>query len=115
METKSNNGVIGLVLIGLGTGMVAAGVALAAPVCLAWSSDKLQKAYRKGKEGMISGFETAADAFNEVASKAQSPLGEAARAARQTTAIAAGAVESAAHFVREQIAKSEHFIPRGEA
>lgn len=103
METKSKNGVIGLVLIGVGAGIVAAGFALVGPVCFAWSSKKLQEAYRKGKEGMISGFETAADALGEVASKAQSPLGEAARAARQTTAIAAGAVESAAHYVREHV------------
>jgi hypothetical protein len=48
---------------------------------------------------VVSGFETAADALN----KAQQPLGEAAKAARQTTAIAAGAIESAAHYVKERV------------
>jgi hypothetical protein len=103
MRTKSDNGVIGLALIGLGAALVTAGIVLVVPVCASWSQTKLQKAYRRGKEGLISGFESAADTFNDVASKAQTPLSEAAKAARHTTAIAAGALETAAHYVRERV------------
>jgi hypothetical protein len=52
---------------------------------------------------MVSTFESAADALGEVATKAQSPLGDAAKAAKQTTAIAAGAIESAAHYIKERV------------
>lgn len=103
MDKQSRNGVFGLTLIGLGAGLTAAGVALIVPVCAIWSRSKLSEAYRKGKEGMISRLETAADAFGEVANRAQQPLGEAAKAAKQTTAIAAGAIESAAHYIKERV------------
>jgi hypothetical protein len=103
MDKQSRNGVTGLILIGLGTGLTAAGAALLVPVCATWSRSKLRGAYQKGKESMVSTFETAADALGEVASKAQSPLGDAAKAARQTTAIAAGAIESAAHYIKERV------------
>jgi hypothetical protein len=103
MYKKSNNGVVGLVLIGAGAALVGTGFALVTPVCLSWSRNRLQDAYSKGKKRMISGFESAAETLGDVASKAQTPLGEAAKAARQTTAIAAGAVESAAHYVREHV------------
>jgi len=52
---------------------------------------------------VVLGFGTAADALGEIASKAQSPLGDAAKAAKQTTAIAAGAIESAAHYIKERV------------
>jgi len=103
MEKHSRNGVLGLVLVGLGAGVAAAGVALVVPVCTSWSRSKLRDVYQRGKEGMASGFETAAGALGEMASRAQQPLGEAAKAAKQTTAIAAGAIESAAHYVRERV------------
>ncbi|MFL6447936.1 MAG: hypothetical protein ACJ746_09650 [Bryobacteraceae bacterium] len=103
MEKQSKNGVFGLVLIGLGSGLAAAGFALIVPVCTNWSRSKLTEVYRKGKEGVLAGFETAADAVGEMATKAQQPLGGAAKAARETTAIAAGAIESAAHYIRERV------------
>jgi hypothetical protein len=103
VNKKSNNGVIGLALIGVGAAIVAAGFTLVTPVCFSWSRNRLQDAYQKGKKGVISGFESAAETLGDVASKAQTPLGEAAKAARHTTAIAAGAVESAAHYVREHV------------
>jgi hypothetical protein len=103
METRSKNGIIGLGLIGMGGVLTAVGLVLLVPVCAFWSRTKLSQAYRKGKEGVISGFESAAGALGEAASKAQHPLGEMAKAARETTAIAAGAVESAAHYIRERV------------
>lgn len=103
MDKQSKNGVLGLVLVGLGTGLTAAGLALVVPVCTTWSRSKLREVYAKGKEGMISGLGTASDALGDIATKAQHPLGEAAKAARQTTAIAAGAIESAAHYIKERV------------
>jgi hypothetical protein len=99
MDKQTKNGVAGLILIGLGAGLAAAGVAILVPVCASWSKNRLQRAYEHGRKRVVSGFETAADALN----KAQQPLGEAAKAARQTTAIAAGAIESAAHYVKERV------------
>jgi hypothetical protein len=103
VNKKSNNGVIGLALIGVGVAIVATGFTLVTPVCFSWSRNRLQDAYKRGKKGVISGFESAAETLGDVASKAQTPLGEAAKAARHTTAITAGAVESAAHYVREHV------------
>ena len=103
MQTESRNGVVGLILLGVGAGIAAAGCALLAPVCLGWSQRKFRQAVDKGKQGMLSGLETAAATLKDVADKAQGPLSEAAKAARQTTAIAAGAVETAAHYVRERV------------
>jgi len=103
VENQSKNGVAGVVLIGLGAGLTAAGMALLVPVCASWSRSKLRGAYQRGKEGVLSTFETAADALGDVATKAQHPLGDAAKAAKQTTAIAAGAIESAAHYIKERV------------
>ena len=103
MQTPSKNAVIGLALVGIGAGLAAAGCAILVPVCASWSQDKVRDAYRKGKEGMLSGLGGAAATLKDVAEKAQGPFSDAAKAARQTTAIAAGAVESAAHYVREHI------------
>ncbi|MFL6415953.1 MAG: hypothetical protein ACJ74Y_09835 [Bryobacteraceae bacterium] len=83
--------------------MTAAGVALLVPVCATWSRSKLSDAYQKGKEGVRSSFGSAADALGTVATKAQHPMADAAKAARQTTAIAAGAIESAAHYIKERV------------
>lgn len=103
MDKQSRNGVFGLALIGFGAGLTAAGLALVVPVCATWSRSKVREAYRKGKDRMMSGFETATDALGEMANKAQQPLGDAAKAAKQTAAIAAGAVESAAHYIKERV------------
>jgi hypothetical protein len=103
VDKQSRNGVAGLILIGLGAGFAAAGAALIVPVCATWSRTKLRDAYQRGKESMVSTFESAAGALGDVASKAQSPLGDAAKAAKQTTAIAAGAIESAAHYIKERV------------
>jgi hypothetical protein len=103
VQKPSNNAIIGMALIGLGAGLAAAGCAILVPMCASWSQAKVRDAYRKGKEGVLSGFEGAAATLKDVADKAQGPLSDAAKAARQTTAIAAGAVETAAHYVREHI------------
>lgn len=103
MENQSRNGVTGLILIGLGAGLTAAGLALIVPVCATWSRSKLRDGYQKGKESVVSTFGTAADALGDLASKAQTPFGDAAKAAKQTTAIAAGAIESAAHYIKERV------------
>jgi hypothetical protein len=103
VDKQTKNGVLGIVFLGLGVGLAVAGITLAVPVCASWSRSKLSEAYRKGKEGVLSGLESAADTLGDVAAKAQQPLSEAAKAARQTTAIAAGAIESAAHYVKERV------------
>ena len=103
VDKQSRNGVFGLVLVGLGAGLAAAGLALVVPVCATWSRSKVREVYRKGKGGVISGFETASDALGEMVNKAHQPLGDAAKAAKQTTAIAAGAIESAAHYIKERV------------
>ncbi len=103
MQKPSNNAIVGLVLIGIGAGLAAAGCAILVPMCASWSQGKVRDAYRKGKEGMLSGLEGAATTLKDVAEKAQGPLSNAAKAARQTTAVAAGAIETAAHYVREQV------------
>jgi len=72
VNKKSNNGVIGLALIGVGAAIVATGFTLVAPVCFSWSRDRLQDAYKRGKKGVISGFESAAETLGDVASKANS-------------------------------------------
>jgi hypothetical protein len=103
MEKKLNNGVVGVVLVGVGAGLAAAGLALLTPVCVAWSRKQVMNALERGKEGVRSGFESAAEKLSDVANRAQHPLGEAAKAAKQGTAIAAGAIETAAHYVRERV------------
>jgi hypothetical protein len=103
MDKQTRNGVLGVVFLGIGVGLAVAGVTLAVPVCVGWSRSKLNDAYRKGKAGLLAGIETATDTLSEAANKAQQPLGEAAKAARYTTAVAAGAIESAAHYVKERV------------
>ncbi len=103
MDKKSSNAAVGVVLVGVGAGLAAAGVALLTPVCLSWSKKQLTNAFERGKEGVRSGFETVSGKLTDVANRAQNPLSEAAKAAKQGTAIAAGAIESAAHYVKERI------------
>lgn len=94
-DTKS--GVIGAILIGVGCGLTAAGIALVVPVIADWSMRRAQEYIRKGRERV----EDAAATFGEVAGRAQQRFGEAAKAARHHTSKAAGAVEHAARKVRE--------------
>ena len=107
MESKTNNGVLGVVLLGVGAGIAAAGAVLLTPICASWSRKQLTAAYSKGKDGLLAGFELATTKLTEVASRAEHPLGRAAAAAKQTTGIAAGAIESAAHYVREQVSEAK--------
>lgn len=103
MDRQSRNGVVGLVLIGLGTAVAATGVVLLTPVCTNWSRSKIRKAYDRGRKNMISGFENAMDTLGDMANRVQQPMGDAAKAAKYSTAVAAGAVESAAHYVKERL------------
>jgi hypothetical protein len=97
MERDSRSGVIGAILIGVGCGFTAAGLAIVVPVCANWSVRRAQEAIRKSRERV----EDAAAAFGDVAGRAQQRFGEAAKAARHKTSKAAGAVETAARRVRE--------------
>ena len=97
MATRSNNGVIGAILIGAGVGLTAAGLVLVIPACLNWSAGLLEQAIEKGRESVG----TAAASLGEFAGHAQSRFSEAAKTAKTKTAQAAGAVEAAARHVRE--------------
>ncbi|MBV9085616.1 MAG: hypothetical protein JOZ62_23320 [Acidobacteriaceae bacterium] len=103
MDRQSKNGYIGVTLIGLGAALTGVGFAMIAPVCVAWSRNRLREAYETGRKRVLSGLETAAGTLGDVAEKVQPQLTEAAKAARQGTAIAAGAIESAAHYVKERV------------
>lgn len=85
MTTNSKASLIGFGLIGVACGLAAIGVALVVPACASWSRGRLETAFRKGKEGVISGVETAAAAVGEFAGKAQQRFEEAAKAARKHT------------------------------
>jgi hypothetical protein len=97
VKTKSNNGMIGAILIGAGVGLTAAGLVLVIPACMNWSAGLVEQAIRKGREGV----ENAAASLGEFTGRAQSRFGEAAKVAKATTAKAAGAVESTARHIRE--------------
>jgi len=102
MKNKSNNGLIGAVLIGIGCGLTAAGVALLVPACANWSLGWLGEGIRRSREGV----EGAAASLGQFAGRTrhqfQHHFGEAAKTARGATSKAAGAVESAARQVRER-------------
>jgi hypothetical protein len=85
MNTSSKASLIGFGLIGVGCGLTAIGVALVVPACVSLSRGWLETAFRKGREGVISGVETAAATVGEFAGKAQHKFEEAARAARKET------------------------------
>ena len=97
MKTKSNTGIWGAVLIGVGCGMTAAGLVLVIPACMNWSAGLVEQAMRRGREGV----ETAAASLGDFAGRAQSKFGDAAKTAKTGTAKAASAVETAARHVRE--------------
>jgi hypothetical protein len=100
---SSKNAAIGFGLVALGAGLSIAGIAVLAPVCYTWSRTLAEQAYRRGKQNMLVGIDEASAKLREVADKVQGPLGEAAHVVRHTTAVAAGAVEAAAHYVRERV------------
>jgi transketolase C-terminal domain/subunit len=102
-EKNSNSGVLGAVLIGIGCGLTAAGLALVIPAVAAWSLKRAEDAIQMGREHV----EGAAALFGEVAGRAQQRFGEAAKSAREKTSKAAGAVETAARRVREFTAESD--------
>ncbi len=102
MDKNSRNSIIGFGLIGLGCGLAAVGLSMVVPACANWSANVLGETMRKGREGLLSGIESAAATMGEVASRAQHHFGEAAKAARPAVAKAAGAVEDAAHRVRQR-------------
>ncbi|MBV8550749.1 MAG: hypothetical protein JOY54_05570 [Acidobacteriaceae bacterium] len=97
MQRSSNHGVLGAVLIGLGCGLTAAGLVLVIPACAKWSLGMMEEAIRRGRESV----EEAAATFGQFAGRTQHRFEEAAKTARSATYKAAGAVESAAHKVRE--------------
>jgi len=97
MKTKSNSGVIGAMLIGTGVGLTAAGLVLVIPACLNWSAGIVEQAIRRGRESL----DQATTTLGDLAGRAQTRFGEAAKAAKATTAKAAGAVETGARHVRE--------------
>jgi len=102
MMKDAKNGFIGFALIGVGCGLAAIGVSMLVPVWADWSADLLGQTMRRGREGLMSGVETAAATFGEFAGRAQSKFGEAAKAAKPAVARAAAAVEDAAHRVKER-------------
>ncbi len=97
MKIRSNNGVVGAILIGAGVGLTAAGLVLVIPACMNWSAGLMEQAFRRGREGV----ETAAASLGEFTGRAQNRFGEAAKAAKAGTAKAAGAVETTARHLRE--------------
>ncbi len=97
MKNRSNHGLLGALLIGIGCGVAAVGVALVVPACTDWSLSVADRALRRGREAIGN----AADTFAEVAGSASQHFDSAAKAARAGTVKAAGAVEQAARQVRE--------------
>jgi len=101
MKRHSRNGVVGAALIGLGCGLTAIGIALVVPVCADWSFGVLENFSKRAREGFHSGVGTAASLAGQVSGIAQRKFGEASKTAREKTAKAAAAVETAARNVRE--------------
>ena len=98
---KKNNGLIGAGLIGLGCGITAVGVAMVIPACTNWSLALIDQAMKKGKEGISSSVENAANLAGQIHGIAYKKFDEASKTARGKTAKAAEAVENAARQVRE--------------
>jgi hypothetical protein len=96
-KSKSNQGLLGAVLIGLGCGLAVIGVAMVVPACATWSLGLADEAVRRGREAMG----TAADTLAEFAGSASQRFDTASKAAKAGTAKAASAVENAARQVRE--------------
>lgn len=102
-ENNSRSGVLGAVLIGVGCGLTAAGLALVIPAIASWSLKRAEEAIQLGRERV----EGAAALFGEVAGRAQQRFGEAAKTAKERTSKAASAVETAARKVREFTAEGD--------
>lgn len=103
MSKDQKNAALGFTLVALGAGLSAAGLAVLAPVGYAWSRALAETAYRRGKKNVLVSIDGATERLRQVAEAAQGPLSDAAKAARHTTVVAAGAVEAAARHVRERI------------
>lgn len=97
----SNKGLLGAILIGVGCGITAAGLALVIPACADWSLSWMDEAFRRSREGMQGAAATLGDVAGRAQERFQHHFGEAAKSARNATSVAAGAVESAARHVRE--------------
>lgn len=106
MRNDSRNGLIGAALIGVGCGLAAVGFALVIPACTSWSLSFMEQAVKKGRESLSSGVETAASLAGQLTGVAHRKFGEASKTARERTAKAAGAVETAARRVREHSSRS---------
>ena len=85
MDSNSKASLIGFGLIGVGCGLAVIGAAVVIPACASLSRGWLESAFRKGKEGVICGVQSAAATVGEFAGKAQHKFEEAARAARKET------------------------------
>ncbi len=103
MKRNSNKGVIGAVLIGIGCTLTAAGLALVIPACASWSAEWLDQVFRRGRDRVGDAASTIGDLAGRAQQQLQHHAGEAAKKARGATAVAAGALESAARHVREQV------------
>lgn len=101
MKSNTNNGLIGAALIGLGCGLTAVGIAMVIPACTSWSLGLMEQVMKKGKEGLSSGVESAANLAGHIQGIAQKKFDEAAKTAREKTVKAAEKVENAARHVRE--------------
>jgi len=102
MKDNSRNGLVGALLIGLGCGLTAVGIAMVIPACTNWTLEMIDETFKRGRNNLSSGVETAASFAGQLSGVAQRKFGEASKSARETTSKAAGVVERAARRVREQ-------------
>lgn len=101
MQDNSKNGLIGALLIGVGCGLTAVGIAMVIPACTNWSLGLIDETVKRGRDTINSGVETAASLAGQLSGTAQRKFGEASKTARERTAKAAEVVEHAARRVRE--------------
>ena len=101
MKNNTNNALIGAGLIGLGCGMTAVGIALALPAVTDFSLALVDQMMTKGKNGISSSVESAANLAGQIHGLAYKKFDEASSTARARTAKAAEAVENAARNLRE--------------
>ena len=101
MEKDSKNGLIGAALIGVGFGLTAVGIAMVVPACTNWTLGLFDETVRRGHETLHTSIGTAASLAGNLSGVAQRKFAEASKTARQSTAKAAGVVETAARNLRE--------------
>lgn len=101
MRDNSRNGLMGALLIGVGCGLTAVGIAMVIPACTSWSLGLMDEVVKRGRDTLHSGVETAASFAGQLSGVAQRKFGEASKSAKESTAKAAGVVEQAARRVRE--------------